>query len=322
MYTRMNLLEVRHLKKYFTQSSIWTRSQVPTKAVDDVSFSIETGSTIGLVGESGCGKTTMGRMILNLLNPTSGDILFNNASIFSMDRDKVLEFRQKVQAIFQDPFGSLNPRKSVFHILKEGLDIHKIKPETSIKEYIENLMTLVGLNPKHLKRLPHEFSGGQRQRIGIARALSVNPIFIVADEPISALDVSIQAQIVNLLMDLRDQRNLTYLFISHDLKIVEYLCVSVIVMYLGHIMEIVPAKELFRRALHPYTKALVSAMPHFVPLIDGQRTILPGEIPSPMNPPTGCVFHTRGPVAESRCSKEIPAEKRISDIHTVACHLI
>ena len=321
---REPLLEVKNLKMYFpVRSGLIFQSQVSEiKAVDDVSFEIKRGETLGLVGESGCGKTTTGRCILQLYKPTSGDIVFEGQRLNDLDGGAMRRMRRKMQVIFQDPYSSLNPRMTCGDIVAEPLIVHKMaSSKGEYRDRIAELLEVVGLNPYMADRYPHEFSGGQRQRIGIARALAVNPSFIVADEPVSALDVSIQAQVINLLEELQDRFGLTYLFIAHDLSVVRHISDRVAVMYLGHIVEIADRKELYENPLHPYTKALLSAVPIPDPVVEAQREriILTGDVPSPMNPPEGCVFHTRCPIAIDDCKLEMPELREVGKDHWVAC---
>jgi peptide/nickel transport system ATP-binding protein len=316
------LLGVRNLKQYFPiRAGLMQRVVGHVKAVDGVSFSIQRGKTMGLVGESGCGKTTVGKTILRLINRTSGDVIFDGVDIFSINREKLRIMRPQIQMIFQDPFSSLSPRLPVSEIIGEAVKEHKIVPDQEYDDYLDKIMKSCGLQPYHKGRYPHEFSGGQRQRICIARALALNPSFIVCDEPVSALDVSIQAQIINLLKDLQDQYQLAYLFISHDLSVVEHISDNVGVMYLGNLVEYGPKEAIFQNPLHPYTQALLSAAPVPDPSIKRNRIILEGSIPSPANPPSGCKFHTRCPVAMDICSKVVPQTKEMEPGHTVACHL-
>ena len=317
-----NLLEVRNLKKYFPiRGGIFSRVVANVKAVEDVSFGIRRGEVVGLVGESGSGKTTAGRSILRLIEPTDGEIIFDGVDIAKLPKSQMREYRKQMQIIFQDPFASLNPRMTVGDIIGEALQIHRLAKGKAREERVANLLERVGLSAGHMRRYPHEFSGGQRQRIGIARALAVDPQFIVADEPVSALDVSIQAQVVNLLQDLKEELGLTLLFIAHDLGVVEYISDKVVVMYLGRVMEIAPAKELYANPVHPYTEALLSAVPIPDPTIKRERIILQGDIPSPINPPSGCVFRTRCPIAIEDCAQiEPPLEQVGSDPeHFKAC---
>ena len=295
MSTNGVLVEVRDLKKHFPiRGGVLSRVVASVKAVDGVSFAIRRGEVLGLVGESGSGKTTVGRTLLRLIEPTGGRIFFDGQDITELPREKLRPFRRRMQIIFQDPFSSLNPRMTVGDIIAEPLLIHGIgKTPKERTERVAELLKLVGLSPDHMRRYPHEFSGGQRQRIGIARALAVAPEFIVADEPVSALDVSIQAQVVNLLQDLKEELGLTLLFIAHDLAVVEYISDRVAVMYLGKVMELAPARELYRNPKHPYTEALLSAVPIPDPTVKRERIVLQGDIPSPINPPSGCVFRTR-----------------------------
>lgn len=315
------LLDVRNLKQYFPVSEGWFRKK-DIKAVDDVSFYIEKGETLGLVGESGCGKTTAGRTILRLYEPTDGQILYDGEDITKAD---MLPYRKKMQIVFQDPYASLNPRMTVADIVGEPIDIHKLaasKKERS--EKIIQMLEHVGLNSEHANRYPHEFSGGQRQRIGIARALAVNPEFIVCDEPVSALDVSIQAQIVNMFERLQEEMGLTYLFIAHDLSVVKHISRRIGVMYLGKLVEIGDSYELTSHPAHPYTKSLISAIPIPDPETSRKkkRIVLEGDVPSPLNPPSGCRFRTRCPYATERCAKEEPELREIGDGHFAACHNI
>ena len=318
------LLEVSNLKMYFpvTAGVIFQRKIAEIKAVDDVSFSIRRGETLGLVGESGSGKTTLGRCILQLYKPTSGDVVYGGQRLNDLSFNQMRPLRRQMQVIFQDPYGSLNPRMTCGEIIGEPLVVHRLtSTRGEYDDRIAELLTTVGLNPYMGDRYPHEFSGGQRQRIGIARALAVSPEFIVCDEPVSALDVSIQAQIVNLLEELQEQFGLTYLFIAHDLSVVRHISDRVAVMYLGHIVEIADRTELYENPLHPYTRALLSAVPIPDPISEAQREriILAGEVPSPMDPPEGCVFHTRCPIAIDECKLQMPELKQVSEGHWVAC---
>jgi oligopeptide transport system ATP-binding protein len=315
------LVEVRNLKKYFPKNKgLFGGKKTYVKAVDDVSFTINEGETLGLVGESGCGKSTTGRMLMRLLDPTEGQILFGGNDISGLNDNQIRDMRKEFQMVFQDPYASLNPRMKVSDIIAEPLIVHGY-PKEKREERVQHLLEVVGLNAFHANRFPHEFSGGQRQRIGIARALAVNPKLIVADEPVSALDVSIQSQILNLLKDLQEEFNLTYLFIAHDLSVVEHISDRVGVMYLGKIVELAAKENLYQEPLHPYTKALLSAVPVPNPRIKRDRIILTGDIPSPSNPPSGCTFHTRCPFAMEECKKVIPQLKEISNGHYVSCHL-
>jgi len=314
------ILEVKDLQKYFPiRGGILSRVVANVKAVEDVSFAVQPGEVVGLVGESGSGKTTAGRSILRLIEPTAGSVKFQGTEITTLSKAKMREYRKKMQIIFQDPFASLNPRMSVGDIIGEALQIHNLASGRAREEKVADLLERVGLSPSHMRRYPHEFSGGQRQRIGIARALAVDPLFIVADEPVSALDVSIQAQVVNLLQDLKEDLGLTLLFIAHDLGVVEYISDKVIVMYLGRIMEIAPAKELYRNPVHPYTEALLSAVPIPDPTLKRERILLQGDIPSPINPPSGCVFRTRCPIAVEECKHVVPPLEEVSPGHFKAC---
>ena len=319
----MNLLEVKNLKVHFpVKHGLFSRVRAYVKAVDDVSLQIAPGETLGLVGESGCGKTTLGRAILRLLEPNEGSIILDGEDITSLKGDALRQRRRKFQMIFQDPYGSLNPRMTVSQIIGEAIDIHGLADSTAARRArINDLLHAVGLDPIHAERYPHEFSGGQRQRIGIARALAVEPKLIVCDEPVSALDVSVQAQIVNLLMDLQQQRGLTYLFIAHDLAVVEHISHRVMVMYLGRPVEIAEAKKLVRSPKHPYTQALLSAVPVVDPDSKRRRIMLPGDVPSPIAPPPGCAFNPRCPVKEARCEQTRPELREVEPGHWVACHL-
>ena len=319
-----SILEVRNLKMYFpvTKGVVFQSKIGDIKAVDDVTFSIKKGETLGLVGESGCGKTTIGRCVLQLYKPTSGDVVFEGERLNELSNKEMRPYRRKMQIIFQDPYGSLNPRMTCGDIVGEPLTVHKLTAtKGEYQDRIAELLEIVGLNPYMADRYPHEFSGGQRQRIGIARALAVDPTFIVCDEPVSALDVSIQAQVINLLEELQERFGLTYLFIAHDLSLVRHISDRVAVMYLGHIVEVADRAELYENPLHPYTKALLSAVPIPDPIAEAERerTVLVGDVPSPMSPPVGCVFHTRCPIAIDDCKLEMPALREVSKDHWVAC---
>ncbi len=317
------LLEVNNLQVHFPIQRGWPRKPKDyAKAVDDVDLFVDAGETLGLVGESGCGKTTFGRAIVRLIPPTAGRIRFNGLDLLALESRALRQQRRQFQMIFQDPAGALDPRLTVEDIVGEALDIHHlVRGRKSRRERVEHLLNDVGLDPAQSNRFPHEFSGGQRQRIGIARALAVEPRFIVCDEPVSALDVSVQAQVVNLLQDLQENRGLAYLFIAHDLAVVEHLSHRIAVMYLGHIVETGPARSVTRLPRHPYTQALISAVPTLDPVTRRRRIILAGDMPSPVHPPTGCPFHPRCPVAESRCRYEPPLAREILPQHWVACHL-
>jgi oligopeptide/dipeptide ABC transporter ATP-binding protein len=317
----MPFLQVRNLKKYFPlRLGLFSRKEY-VRAVDDVSLEISPGETLGLVGESGCGKSTLGRSILRLIEPTAGEVYFNGANIITLAAHDLRYLRREMQIIFQDPFASLNPRMKIGSLVGEGLRIHRLAKAGEQREKVIELLQRVGLPEDAYSRYPHEFSGGQRQRIGIARALAVGPRFIVADEPVSALDVSVQAQILNLLQDLQEELGLAYLFIAHDLRVVQHLSQRVAIMYLGKIVELAPSKELYAHPCHPYTRALLSAIPVPDPRQPPERMFLAGDVPSPIHPPPGCAFHPRCPFAEERCRKETPSLKTGSTGHAVACHI-
>jgi len=318
------LLEVTNLKMYFpvTSGIVFQRKVADVKAVDNVSFTINKGETLGLVGESGCGKTTTGRCLLQLYKPTEGEVKFNGQDVTKLSNSDMRQMRREMQVIFQDPYGSLNPRMTCGDIVGEPLKVHKLtNSKGEYRDRVSELLTTVGLSTYMSDRYPHEFSGGQRQRIGIARALAVNPSFIVCDEPVSALDVSIQAQVINLLEDLQQEFGLTYLFIAHDLSVVKHISDRIAVMYLGHIVEVADRNELYDNPLHPYTRALLSAVPIPDPVMeaDRERIILTGDVPSPMSPPDGCVFHTRCPVGDDDCEIEMPELREVTPGHWVAC---
>ena len=315
------LLEVRNLKKYFPIKTALGTQKGAVKAVDDVSFSIKKGTTMGLVGESGCGKSTTGRTILRLLEKTDGEVIFNGQDVHKLSKKELRNLRTKMQIIFQDPYSSLSPRLPIGEIIGEAVREHGLVPKDKLDDYVTDIMLSCGLQPYHKDRYPHEFSGGQRQRICIARAIALNPDFIVCDEPVSALDVSIQAQVINLLKDLQDERDLTYLFISHDLSVVEHISDVVGVMYLGGMVEMGTTEDIFANPLHPYTKALFSAIPMPDPEVKTDRIILEGSIPSPANPPSGCKFHTRCSECMERCKTEVPKEIDMGNGHMVRCHL-
>ncbi len=315
-----SLLQVDNLKKYFPiHGGVLQRVVNNVKAVNDVSFDIKAGEVVGLVGESGSGKTTVGRTLLRLEQATSGHVRFGGVDVMGLNAVDMRSYRKRMQIIFQDPYASLNPREKVREVLTHPLRLHRIGTASEHEDRAASLLEKVGLSRDHLDRFPHEFSGGQRQRIGIARALAVEPEFIVADEPVSALDVSIQAQVINLLEDLKNDLDLTMLFIAHDLGVVEHICDRVIVMYLGRVMEIASAADLYARPNHPYTQALLSAVPIPEPGKRRKRTVLKGDIPSPINPPSGCVFRTRCPMATEDCAKVVPELKSVGDGHTSAC---
>ena len=320
----MSLLEIDKLKVYFPiRKGLLDRAKECVRAVDGVSFSIEAGETVGLVGESGCGKTTLSRAVIQLIKPTSGRIIFEGEDIANLSEAALRVRRRRFQMIFQDPYSSLNPRLTVVDLIGEALDIHSLVSDAPARrERVEGLLKSVGLDPSHAARYPHEFSGGQRQRIGIARALAVEPRLIVCDEPVSALDVSVQAQIINLLKDLQQELGVAYLFVAHDLAVVEHISHRILVMYLGRIVEAGEAKNLCRSPKHPYTQALLSA----VPVVDSEskrpRIFLGGDVPSPIHPPSGCPFHPRCPIAEARCKTEVPLLREVEADRAVACHLV
>ncbi|MEY8117821.1 ABC transporter ATP-binding protein [Falsihalocynthiibacter sp. BN13B15] len=314
------LLEVENLRKFFPiHGGVLQRVVNKVQAVNDVSFNVQRGEVVGLVGESGSGKTTVGRTLLRLEQATSGAVRFRGQDVMALSETEMRSYRKKMQIVFQDPYASLNPREKIREVLGHPLKLHKIGTSSDREDRVVALLEQVGLSRDHLDRYPHEFSGGQRQRIGIARALAVEPEFIVADEPVSALDVSIQAQVINLLEDLKSNLNLTMLFIAHDLGVVEHICDRVIVMYLGRVMEIASAADLYARANHPYTQALLSAVPVAEPGKRRRRTVLKGDIPSPINPPSGCVFRTRCPMATTECAQVVPELKEIGPDHFSAC---
>lgn len=316
------LLRVENLKKYFPiRKGVFSRVAAQVKAVDDISFRIDKGETLGLVGESGCGKTTAGRSVLRIIEPTSGEVRFQGVDVLSLAGQELRDIRKHMQIIFQDPYGSLNPRMTVGAIVGEGLVVHKMGTRKEWDERVKELLEIVGLSPNHIHRYAHEFSGGQRQRIGIARALALDPAFVVCDEAVSALDVSIQAQIINLLVKLREERNLSYLFIAHDLSVVEYISDRVAVMYLGKLCEVAGPDELYANAAHPYTALLLGSNPEPDPSTAVDEDLVDdGELPSPIHPPSGCRFRTRCPHASDRCSAEEPQMREVRPGHHVACH--
>lgn len=316
------LLEVHDLKKHFPiKGGVFSKTIGHVYAVDGISFSLQSGETLGLVGESGCGKSTTGRTILRLIEPTDGSVKFEGQEITDLDKGNMRSLRREMQIIFQDPYASLNPRMTVGSIIGEPLEIHKIAKGSEKEDQVASLLEKVGLRSEDMRKYPHEFSGGQRQRIGIARALGLNPKLIVCDEPVSALDVSIQAQVINLLEDLQEEFGLSYLFIAHNLNVVEHISNRVAVMYLGKIVELTTDTELYANPQHPYTEALLSAVPVPDPTAEKRRIILQGDVPSPINPPSGCHFHTRCPYKEKICEEEVPEFKDIGGGHWVACHL-
>ena len=316
------LLKVEHLKKYFPiQSGILAKKSGEVKAVDDLSFEVYEGETLGIVGESGCGKSTTGRAIMRLLEPTSGKITFDDVELTDLSSKEMRKMRRDIQMVFQDPYASLNPRHTVGKILEEPLIVHGIGNSKERKERVQEYLEIVGLSSYHAKRYPHQFSGGQRQRIGIARALMTNPRLIIADEPVSALDVSIQAQVLNLMQKLQQDLKLTYIFIAHDLGVVRHISDRVGVMYLGRIVELADSESLYKEPLHPYTQALLSAVPIPDPTHHREQILLEGDIPSPANPPTGCSFHTRCPYATDLCKFTVPIFRKVKPGHAVACHL-
>ena len=319
------LLQVRDLQKYFpVRGGLFRRVQAQVRAVDGVSLSLEPGQTYGLVGESGCGKSTLGRAILRLHEPTAGQIWLNGADITQLDRQALLPYRRRMQMIFQDPYASLSPRRTVAQTLREPLDLHRIGTRAERDARVHDLLDVVGMGPRALNRYPHEFSGGQRQRIGIARALALDPLLIVADEPVSALDVSVQSQVLNLVADLQRERGISFLFIAHDLAVIQQVSDVVGVMYLGKIVESASASAIYSAPKHPYTQALMSAIPVPDPASQRARIVLGGDVPSPRNPPPGCPFHPRCPQAMDRCRSEVPTLKRAAgseDGHVVSCHL-
>ncbi|HEX2930094.1 MAG TPA: dipeptide ABC transporter ATP-binding protein [Candidatus Binatia bacterium] len=318
----MSLIEIRNLKKHFpVGEGLFSRGKGAVKAVDGVSLTVNEGETLGLVGESGCGKSTLGRTLLRLIEPTGGEVIFEGKNLLTLSQRELRDMRRQMQIIFQDPYASLNPRMRVGDIVGEGLEIHKLAKGKAKRDRVMELLHQVGLREDHFDRYPHEFSGGQRQRIGIARALAVSPKFIVCDEPVSSLDVSIQAQIINLLQELQERMHLTYLFISHDLRVVEHISHRVAIMYLGKVVEIADSAKIYREAKHPYTRALLSAVPMPDTGRKKERIVLQGDVPSPVNPPSGCTFHPRCSYREAICDRAEPPLDFDADHHGVSCHV-
>lgn len=317
------LLDVKNLKKHFPirRNMAWG-AKGAVRAVDGVSLQIRAGETLGVVGESGCGKSTLGRSILRLVEPTAGTVRFDGKDILKLSKGQMRELRREMQIVFQDPYASLNPRYTIMQTLSEPLEIHKAAVAASRKQQVHSILERVGLDPSYSRRFPHEFSGGQRQRIGIARALILNPKLMILDEPVAALDVSVQSQVLNLLEDIQREFHLAYLFVAHDLSVVKHISNNVLVMYLGRMSELAPANELFADPLHPYTQALLSAVPVPNPRATRNRIILRGDLPSPANPPSGCVFHTRCPIAQKICRQEVPEWREVKPNHLAACHLV
>jgi oligopeptide/dipeptide ABC transporter ATP-binding protein len=318
----MPLLEVQNLKKHFPiKKGILSRTIGHVRAVDGVSFSLQQGETLGLVGESGCGKTTVGRSILRLIEPTGGRVIFDGRDLLALDREELRRVRASIQIIFQDPFSSLNPRMNVGQLIAEPIKNHQNLPKGEVADRVAYLMEKVGFHPDQTHRYPHQFSGGQRQRIGIARALALSPLAIICDEPVSALDVSIQAQVINLLVNLQQEMNIAYLFIAHDLSVVAHMSDRIAVMYLGRIVEMAPAEALYRTPLHPYTRALLSAIPVADPDVRKEKILLEGDVPSPLDPPAGCAFHSRCPERREVCAHRVPSFELAGEAHWVECHL-
>lgn len=322
MIDNNNLITIKNLVKHFdVKTNLFSRVKNNLKAVNNISFDIKKGETLGIVGESGCGKSTTGKLLLNLLEPTSGEVLFEGKNIYSISNEELRKLRKNMQIIFQDPFASLNPRMKIFDLIEEPLKIHKIGTKEDRIKKVKEIIKIVGLDEYHLNKYPHEFSGGQRQRICIARAIILNPKFIICDEAVSALDVSIQSQIINLLKDLQKDFNLTYMFISHDISVVKHVSNRIAVMYLGQIVELAETNDLFKNPKHPYTKALLSAIPIPNPEIKRKKIILKGDVPSPMNLPKGCNFHTRCPYKNEICTTKEPIFKNAGNDHFISCHL-
>ncbi|MDP9729075.1 ABC transporter ATP-binding protein [Alicyclobacillus tolerans] len=317
------LLEVKNLKKHFPiRKGFIRRTAGYVRAVDGIDLTVYAGETLGVVGESGCGKSTMGRSLLRLVEPTSGQIHFQGKDIMKLSKSQMRDMRREMQIVFQDPYASLNPRYTIGQTLSEPMEIHHLHNSTARKQRVQSMLERVGLDPSYSSRFPHEFSGGQRQRIGIARALVLNPKLMILDEPVAALDVSVQSQVINLLEDLQQDFNLTYIFVAHDLSVVKHISNRILVMYLGRMMELASSNDLFADPLHPYTRALLSAVPIPNPRVKRERIILQGDLPSPANPPKGCVFHTRCPLAQDVCREKVPEWREAKHNHMVACHLV
>ncbi|MCF8566805.1 dipeptide ABC transporter ATP-binding protein [Alicyclobacillus tolerans] len=317
------LLEVENLRKYFPiRRGLFRRSAGSVRAVDGVSLQVHSGETLGVVGESGCGKSTMGRSILRLIEPTSGKVWFQGQDILKLTKPQMRDLRREMQIVFQDPYASLNPRYTIFQTLSEPMEIHNLYTSGERRQRVHSMLERVGLDPSYASRFPHEFSGGQRQRVGIARALMLHPKLMILDEPVAALDVSVQSQVINLLEDLQEEFNLTYIFVAHNLSVVKHISDRILVMYLGRMAELASPQDLFHEPLHPYTQALFSAVPVPNPRAKRERIILKGDLPSPASPPSGCVFHTRCPIAQELCQQQVPEWREVRSKHYAACHLI